>query len=199
MMQSRRYLRLCLFVMLFVSTVGASNAQAFTLEKGMLLIAKQQLADPRFRDRVILLIQHDAQGSAGLVVNRPSRLRLATLLPEGSKLAGQGVTLSYGGPVEPETLLALVKVRNHPPQPADEVIDNLYVTGVGVLDDWPDFSTEVVDYRAFAGYAGWVPGQLDAEIQRGDWHVLPADEQSVFAGDGVPLWERLQERITPKD
>jgi putative transcriptional regulator len=179
--------------------LGHNNLHAFSPEKGMFLVAKEKLTDPRFHDRVILLIQHDAQGSAGLVVNRSSRLSLAAILPEGSPLTGQGATLSYGGPVEPNTLLALVKVRNHPPEPADEIGDSLYVTGVTVLDEWPDFSAEVVAYRAFVGYTGWAPGQLDAEMQRGDWLVLPADEESVFTGDGVQLWERLREGVQEKD
>jgi putative transcriptional regulator len=124
---------------------------------------------------------------------------VASVLPEGSKLARLGLTLSYGGPVEPETLLALVKVRNYPPEPADEVIDGVYVTGMGVLDEWPDFADEVVDYRAFVGYAGWAPGQLDVEMQRGGWHVMPADEESVFTGDGMELWERLRKTIPQQD
>ena len=194
-----RFLQLSLLALLLTCTVGPDDLYAFTPEKGMLLVANEHLADPRFRDRVILLIQHDTQGTAGLVVNRSSRLPLATILPAGSKLAGEGKTLSYGGPVEPQTLLALVTVRNHPPEPADEIIDNLYVTGVGVLDEWPDFSAEVVDYRAFVGYTGWAPGQLDAEMQRGDWYVMPADEQSIFAKDGVQLWERLRKRGQGKD
>lgn len=178
-----------------VCATGSKDAYAFSPEKGMFLVARAELADPRFRDRVILLIQHDSQGSAGLVVNRPSRLPLTTILEKGSLLAEPGVTLSYGGPVEPETLLALVKVRNHPPEPADEVIDKLYVTGVIVLDEWPGFAAEVLAYRVFAGYTGWAPGQLDAELKRGDWRVLPADEQSVFAGEGVKLWERLRKKV----
>jgi putative transcriptional regulator len=196
-----RYLRICLLVLLLAGVVGASNAHiahAIVPEKGMLLVANEQLTDPRFHNRVILVIQHDTQGTAGLVINRPSRLLLDAVLPKGSKLAGQGRTLSYGGPVETQTLLALVKVRNHPPEPAEEIIDNLYVTAVGVLDEWPDFADEVVDYRVFVGYTGWVSGQLDAELLRGDWHLLPADEQGVFAGDGVLLWERLRQRVLKK-
>jgi putative transcriptional regulator len=196
-----RYLRICLLVLLLAGVVGASNAHiahAIVPEKGMLLVANEQLTDPRFHNRVILVIQHDTQGTAGLVINRPSRLLLDAVLPKGSKLAGQGRTLSYGGPVEPQTLLALVKVRNHPPEPAEEIIDNLYVTAVGVLDEWPDFADEVVDYRVFVGYTGWVSGQLDAELLRGDWHLLPTDDQGVFAGDGAQLWERLRQRVLKK-
>ena len=187
------------FLVLCFSVVSQGQLYAFAPDKGMLLIANEQLTDPRFRDRVILLIQHDIQGTAGLVVNRTSRLSLTTVLPQGSKLAEEGMTLSYGGPVEPQTLLALVKVRNHPPEPADEIIDGLYVTGLGVLEEWPDFADEVVDYRAFVGYTGWAPGQLSAEMQRGDWHVLPADEESVFAGDGVQLWKRLRKTVQDQD
>ena len=191
-----RYLYLGLLLLAFV--VGPNQADAFAPNKGMFLVANEQLPDPRFRDRVILLIQHDAEGSAGLVVNRTSRLPLAKILPEGSKLAEQGTTLSYGGPVSSQSLLALVKVHNNPPEPAEEIIDSLYVTGAGVLDEWPDFVDEVVGYRVFVGYTGWAPGQLEVEMQRGDWHVLPADEQSILAGDGVSLWERLRKMVPEK-
>jgi putative AlgH/UPF0301 family transcriptional regulator len=88
-------------------------------------------------------------------------------------------------------------VRNKPPEPAEEIIDRLFVTGVEALNEWPDFSEEVVDYRAFLGYAGWASGQLEVEMKRGDWSVLPADEQNVLAVDGVQLWERLQ-KILPE-
>ncbi|HKJ29047.1 MAG TPA: YqgE/AlgH family protein, partial [Desulfuromonadales bacterium] len=168
---------------------------ATTPEKGMFLVADEQLKDPRFRNGVILLIQHNEQGSAGLVVNRGSRLSLSAILPKDSSLTGDGRTLSYGGPVDPNTLLALVKVRNYPPEPADEVVEGLYVTGVGVLDEWTDFSAEVVSYRTFVGYTGWAAGQLGAEIQRGDWSVLQADAESVLTGDQGQLWKRLRETL----
>lgn len=198
MILSFRALSACLLALCFCAVVQ-TPLYAFAPEKGMFLIANEQLPDPRFHDRVILLIQHDSQGSAGLVVNRVSRLPLATLLPEKSKLADRGISLSYGGPVEPDTLLALVRIRNNPPEPADEIFDSLYVTGVGVLDEWPEFAAEVVDFRAFVGYTGWAPGQLDAEMQRGDWSVVPADEKSIFSDEGVQLWERLHSGASKKD
>ncbi len=177
--------------LLLLCLAWPQTLQAYAPDKGMLLVAAEGLADPRFHTGVILLIQHDAQGSAGLVVNRTSRLALRKVLREGSKLVGKGSSLSYGGPVEPQTLLALVKVRNDPPEPADEILGGLYLTGVEVLEEWPEFKGEVVACRVFVGYAGWAPGQLELEIKRGDWRVLPADEQSVLSGDGVPLWQRL--------
>ena len=171
-----------------------TQALAFAPAKGMYLVADEKMNDPRFKDRVILLIQHDNQGTAGLIVNRSSRLPLSAVLPETSKLNIQGKLLSYGGPVNPETLLALVKVHNNPPHPANEVLDNLYVTGVGVLDSWPELSGELVDYRAFLGYTGWAAGQLDLEMKRGDWHVVPADENSIFNPQDEVFWQSLIKR-----
>jgi len=190
------YLYAVLLALAFLWLPAAGPVHAFAPDKGMFLVAAEKLVDPRFHRGVILLIQHDAQGSAGLVINRTSSLALETILPEDSRLIGQGVTLSYGGPVEAQTLLALVKVRNHQPEPADEVLGSIYVTGVGVLNEWPDFVTEVIAWRPFIGYTGWAPGQLDLEMQRGDWQVLPADEESVFAAGGEQLWESLHMQLT---
>ncbi|MDH3961367.1 MAG: YqgE/AlgH family protein [Desulfuromonadales bacterium] len=191
----KRYSLRCCCLTLLVLLAMTNVLHATTPEKGMFLVADEQLKDPRFRNGVILLIQHNEQGSAGLVVNRGSRLSLSAILPKDSSLTGDGRTLSYGGPVDPNTLLALVKVRKYPPEPADEVVEGLYVTGVGVLDEWTDFSAEVVSYRTFVGYTGWAAGQLGAEIQRGDWSVLQADAESVLTGDQGQLWKRLRETL----
>ena len=194
MLLKRSSLRCCCLTLLVLLAM-TNVLHATTPEKGMFLVADEQLKDPRFRNGVILLIQHNEQGSAGLVVNRGSRLSLSAILPKDSSLTGDGRTLSYGGPVDPNTLLALVKVRKYPPEPADEVVEGLYVTGVGVLDEWTDFSAEVVSYRTFVGYTGWAAGQLGAEIQRGDWSVLQADAESVLTGDQGQLWKRLRETL----
>lgn len=170
----------------------AGDLQASAPGKGMLLVAAERLADPRFHEGVILLIQHDAQGTAGLVINRPSSLPLTKVLGSDTHLGGEGAALSYGGPVEAEALLVLVKVRNHPPDPAEEVIGGLYVTAVDVLEEWAEFDDQVTGFRVFTGYAGWAPGQLDLEMRRGDWQVMSAGEQDVFAGDQGGLWERLR-------
>jgi len=188
------------FIVLFLLGILCSlcaplSLHAYALAKGMFLVADEGMLDPRFKARVILLIRHDASGSTGLIVNRSSRLPLSAVLSKASQLDLQGRTLSYGGPVQPNTLLVLVKVHEHPPEPAEKILANLYLTGIGILDLWPDFDGEVVDYRAFTGYTGWAPGQLMQEMQRGSWHVLPADEESVFSGRDEMLWKRLYSRI----
>jgi putative transcriptional regulator len=191
---SRSFIFIFLLVNLYILCTPL-HLHAYALAKGMFLVADEGMLDPRFRTGVILLIQHDASGSTGLIVNRSSRLPLNAVLPKDSQLDLQGRTLSYGGPVQPNTLLALVKVRKNPPEPAEKILANLYLTGIGILDVWPDFADEVVDYRAFSGYTGWAPGQLNQEMQRGSWHLLPADEDSMFAGQDEMLWDRLKSRI----
>jgi len=195
MINPSRTFKVFLMLVTFCTLCAPLSLHAFTLAKGMFLVADEGMVDPRFKDRVILLIQHDAEGTAGLIVNRSSRLQLNAVLPKDSQLGLQGKTLSYGGPVEPKTMLVLVRVHKNPPEPAEEILANLYLTGIGVLDTWPDFDGEVVDYRAFVGYTGWAPGQLNHEMQRGSWHAIPADEESVFAGRDETLWESLNSRI----
>jgi putative transcriptional regulator len=183
-----------MIALMFFELFVPGTLLAITLQKGMFLIAADKMVDPRFHQGVILLIQHDLEGSAGLVVNRPSRLMLEEILPEKSKVFGQGVSLSYGGPVDPQSLLALIRVRHHPPEPADEIAGALYVTGVGVLNEWPDFASEVIAWRAFVGYTGWAPGQLELEIKRGDWRVVPFDAEALFAPEGLQ-WKSLEQKL----
>jgi putative transcriptional regulator len=199
MINPSRSLKVFLLLMTLCAVCAPLSLHAFAPAKGMFLIADEGMVDPRFKARVILLIQHDAHGSAGLIVNRSSRLQLNAVLPKDSQLGLQGKTLSYGGPVEPNTLLALVKVHGTPPEPAEEILTDLYLTGIGVLDVWPEFDGEVINYRAFVGYTGWAPGQLNHEMQRGSWHIVPADEDSVFAGQDETLWESLNSRIAAEN
>jgi putative transcriptional regulator len=195
MIKSSRTTVMMLLLVSLVSLATPSGLHAVAPAKGMFLVADEGMVDPRFKAGVILLIRHDADGSAGLIINRSSRLPLDAVLPKETRLDSQGRKLSYGGPVEPGALLALVKVHNTPPQHAEKILANLYLTGVAMLDQWPGVPDEVIDYRAFAGYAGWAPGQLDGEMQSGSWHLVPADEESVFAGQDEGLWERLQSGI----
>ena len=75
------------------------------LEPGMLLVARAALPDPRFHEAVVLVVQHGSQGTAGLVLNRPSRLTLTEVLPTLPVLAGGDRKLSCGGPVAPRTFM----------------------------------------------------------------------------------------------
>ena len=163
-------------------------------EAGMLLVARPSLADPRFYQAVVLVVQHGSQGTAGLILNRPSRLGLAEALPELPVPVGNNRVLCYGGPVAPRSFLVLVKAAEKPPQPAQRVLAATYLTGPQQLAAWLDAGQPQASYRVFAGYAGWAPEQLANEVARGDWQVLPGDEQVLFAADLDGLWNELAHR-----
>mgnify|MGYP001464071626 CR=1 FL=1 len=174
-----------------VATVA--SAKEADLQVGSFLVARESLPDPRFNKSVILLIQHDGTGSGGLIVNRPSHLQVAAVLGEKQQYQDVQGLLSYGGPVMEQALLALVKVVDPSSAPSSKIFDDLYVTDVSRLPPWLEQEGETLQYRIFKGYTGWAPGQLELEIERGDWRVEPADAGSVFAANVKDLWWRLSE------
>ena len=76
-------------------------------------------------------------------------------------------------------------------------MDQVYaISSLEALDDLLKSSDRDLDFRAYAGYAGWAPGQLDSEVARGDWYVIAADVETVFTQDPEQVWQRLIERST---
>lgn len=159
-------------------------------EAGVLLVAREGLPDPRFHQAVVLLLQHGPQGTAGLIINRPTRLELAEALPDLALLA-TAETLSYGGPVAPRAFMVLVKAEEPPPEPSQRLFDGVYLTGAEPLATWLGTVRPAATYRVFAGYAGWAPEQLADELARGDWRLLKATEQLLFTADPGGLWPAL--------
>jgi putative transcriptional regulator len=185
---------LAVALLLFVNLLLPGVAMATDLAPGMLLVARDQIQDPRFRETVVLVLQHEPRGTVGLILNRPSRLPLAEAVPDQQELNKTTVTLSYGGPVAPEALLVLVAAGENPPIPALQVFGSLYVTGIEPLTAWLAPGRPAANYRVFLGYAGWGTGQLDREMQAGAWQVLPADAQQPFTNQLDSLWTELRKR-----
>jgi putative transcriptional regulator len=161
---------------------------------GKFLIASESMRDPRFRESVILLLNHDAQGTLGLIINRPTRIPLSEVV-DGDP-PGQ---LFFGGPVQPTVFSLLVNG-----EPGDDAADN---GRSFVLDSvWFVFGTEAVldrltaleagaAARVYAGYAGWSPGQLNAELRDGGWHLSAATADAIFAEDPARIWDTLIRRV----
>jgi putative transcriptional regulator len=181
-----RWLAAICLLWLAVAPVAAATVQP---DAGVLLVAREGLPDPRFHQTVVLLLQHGPEGTAGLIINRPTRLGLAEALPELPALAAE--TLCYGGPVAPRAFIVLVKAEEQPPEPSQKVFDGVYLTGAESLATWLDEVRPGGTYRVFAGYAGWAPDQLAGELARGDWQVLRATEPLLFTADPGGLWRSL--------
>ena len=169
---------------------------------GRLLVAAPALEDPHFRRTVVLVVDDDAEGALGVVVNRPSRLPVAEVLADWGGFASDPPVMFAGGPVGEGSGLALGvpgggeeppgwRPLESPPggPPAPE--------GLGVVD--LDAPPEILGgalgrLRVFAGYAGWGEGQLGAEIEEGAWYVLPALAEDVFSAAPEGLWARVLRR-----
>lgn len=164
------------------------------LARGKLLVASEQLPDPSFRRAVILMLEYDAKGALGVIVNRPTDVTLASVLPEVGELAGRPDTVFLGGPVARDRMIVLVQTKT-PPETAAKVLDGLFITAsFDALRSLARGPRDATPFRAFVGYAGWGPGQLDAEVGRGDWDVVAGDAARVMTRNPATLWAELHER-----
>ena len=168
------------------------------LAKGKFLVASRRLNDPNFSQTVVLLIDYGPDGAMGLVVNRPSTVKLSAVFPDVKELKKRKDTVYIGGPVAVNQMLMLVR-SSQAPEASTPVIDGVYISSSWkVLEHLIKKATADQHFRLFAGYAGWAPNQLDFERSRGDWHILKADADSVFAQDPKALWQEMIRRATIK-
>ena len=158
--------------------------------RGQLLIAGAMLPDPNFARSVVLVCEHGEDGALGLVLNRPSEVGVAEAVPELVAAVGDAV-VHVGGPVQPTALLVLAEFA----EPSSAGLPVLGPVGlVGEGTETEDLAELVRRARVFAGYAGWAPGQLDAELERDDWFIAPAGIDDIFDTDADELWRRVLAR-----
>lgn len=177
-----------------IATPPSQGESDGTIGRGRLLVASPSLEDPNFAETVVLLLEGGSAGAVGVVVNRPSNLELRSVLPEVKELTERRDTVFLGGPVDRSQLLLLVRAAA-PPKDSMRVFQDVFVTGsMDALSHAAEERSDDVRFRLFAGYAGWGPGQLDVEIARGDWRVVPGDAERVFATAPERVWSELIER-----
>lgn len=181
---------------LLTGPTAGETSTALPPAAGVLLIARPDLPDPNFFHSVVLLLHYDADGAAGVILNRPTGLGLADALPEIRELGERRDLVYFGGPVSPDVLLLLVRTSSAP-KDAEEVLPGVYtIPGLAELRPLLDRGLDEESLRAFAGYAGWAPGQLDAEIERGDWQLYPATGERIFTDQPDELWQTLHRYAT---
>ena len=140
--------------------------------RGRLLIAAPSLFD-YFRRAVVLVIEHTPEGAMGVVLGRETDTRVADVVPQLADLPGADDMVYLGGPVSPESVVALGDF-DEPEEAGLQVVGSL-----GTLD--PDGENQSLRrVRVFAGYAGWAPGQLDGELEEDAWIVEEADPNDPF-------------------
>jgi len=153
----------------------------------VLLVARSGIEDPNFRESVVLVSQTKDSQTVGVILNRPTRRTHPTT----------GETIYFGGPVMTEVTVALFRSRQAPAASAFHVLRNVYLT-MHPANIESLLARTGEGHRLFAGFAGWAPGQLESEIERGDWMLLPASDEIVFRADTAGLWLELWQKAYGK-
>jgi putative transcriptional regulator len=191
-----RLLAACVLVLCGTLAVaqGGAPPQPSGRPNGVFLVAKPDLLDPNFARTVVLVTQTEDFSTAGVIINRPTTLKLSNFIPEGGIETGKyRDKIFLGGPVMRHALVAVFQADEPPAAAAFHVLRKLYMTmhpdNMKVLLESGDRR-----YRLYAGFSGWAPRQLESEFNREGWYVLPADEEIVFRANTEGLWEELLQR-----
>ncbi|MFI8927910.1 YqgE/AlgH family protein [Streptomyces sp. NPDC053474] len=173
---------------------------------GRLLVATPALSDPNFDRAVVLLLDHDEEGSLGVVLNRPTPVGVGDILEGWGELAGAPGVVFQGGPVSLDSALgvavipgdegAVARSRRRPGR--DDPVGFRRVHGaIGLVDlEAPPelLAAALGSLRIFAGYAGWGPGQLEDELVEGAWYVVESEPGDVSSPDPERLWRSVLRR-----
>ncbi len=166
------------------------------MEPGSALVAAPALRHPHFRRTVVLIIEHRASATLGVVLNRPSDVPVRDVLPLWASHATVPPSLYVGGPMEQRAALCVAALPAG--VDAERTEGMIRVRGSLALVDLaadPDLmAPRLRGLRVFAGYTGWGEGQLAGEIQRGSWVVVPALPDDVLAPPGTDLWSLILRR-----
>ncbi|MFQ6854025.1 YqgE/AlgH family protein [Streptomyces sp. 35M1] len=160
---------------------------------GRLLVAAPALTDPNFDRAVVLLLDHDEEGSLGVVLNRPTSVGVGDILASWAALAGEPDVVFQGGPVSLDSALGVAVI------PGDEgPLGWRRVHGaIGLIDlETPPelLGPALGSLRIFAGYAGWGPGQLEGELTEGAWYVVESEPGDVSSPRPEQLWRAVLRR-----
>jgi len=151
---------------------------------GVLLVAKPGLTDPNFSETVVLASQAADGSTVGVILNRPTQ----------AKHEQTGATLFFGGPVMREVLVVLFRSERAPDAAAFHVANGIYLSmhPQNLENLFGDSAARASGgYRLFTGFAGWAPGQLQSELARDDWFVLPVSAGLLFRDDTSGMWKEL--------
>lgn len=165
--------------------------------KGNFLVSAKHLHDPNFYKTVVLMVEHGENGAMGLVVNRPSAVNVSHALSGHLVIPEVDDPVYFGGPVEPGGLIVLHD-RDDLAE-SDPIVPGIFIPQSATV--FEDIIRAAIDdpthtsFRVYSGCAGWSPGQLENELGRGDWYLVPATREMVFDDDPYSLWEETLKKV----
>lgn len=166
--------------------------------QGSFLISAHHLRDPNFYRSVVLMLEHSSESAMGLIVNRPTSITIGKALAQHDPVNGLDAPVFCGGPVEQNALFVLHNCVTLGKQD-QEISPGLFLAGSETSFDEvvrkkaPPNKT--LQYRLISGYSGWGAGQLESEMARGDWNILPSTGSLLLEEDPYGLWEVCMRRL----
>lgn len=157
-------------------------------KKGRILVSEPHLPDPNFERSIVLICEHNKEGSVGFVLNKPSNSAVSELL-EG--INSFDLPVFIGGPVEQDTLHFIHRYESL--EGATEIGDGIYWGGdferLLFLLESKQLLPE--DIKLFLGYSGWAAGQLDEELAIDSWIISDrVDDELLFETDSSKMWRK---------
>lgn len=187
---------LIIFLIFFYSLAVARNVESTPNDVlNEFLVAKPHMLDPRFQETVIYLLYHDQNGAAGLVINKPiktisiSNLFTSSNLTPPENVGKKEITLYWGGPVQPQNIFF---IHSSDYKSKDYILLNKNFT----ISQDADILFDIVnnkgprDFLILTGIAVWSPGQLDFEMNKGDWYKKSNSYILLFNNENE-IWDRL--------
>ena len=162
------------------------------IESGKFLLSEPFMADPHFKRSVVLLCEHDKEGSVGFIVNKPLDTKIEDVMPIFDNL---DLPCHYGGPVGVDSLHFLHRLSDL--DGAKEVVPGLFWGGnfeaLRLLVQSGQVTDE--DIKFYLGYSGWSPGQLETEMEKNSWILAEAGMSDLFNSDMGSLWKDILTKL----
>ena len=164
-------------------------------EPGRFLVSEPFMHDYNFKRTVVLLVEHNDQGSLGFVMNRQLNVAIDEVV-KGMPAIGSAVFM--GGPVEQETLQYVHRIANLPK--AKEVYNGVFWGGdfMQLRQMMTMGEVSPADVLFFVGYSGWGPNQLQKELDQKSWIVAPQAPEFIFQDDYSDMWRQVLQTMGTK-
>jgi putative transcriptional regulator len=181
---------IAILLLAFTSPLGAL---ANDVTDTVVLVAKRQLRDRFYGSTILVARPVGNDQHIGFIVNRPSKITLSQLFPEHAPSKKVLDPIYVGGPINADSIFALVQTDKSPGGHSVKLTHNLFVVIDGQLVDTV-IESEAGKARYVAGLVAWRQGELREEVKRGAWYVLDADPALVFRKSTEGMWEELVRR-----
>ena len=163
--------------------------------QGSILISEPFLQDAYFQRSVVLLVEHNTQGSMGFVLNKKTDLIVNTFFPELEEYPE--IPIYLGGPVSANRLFFIHSLGDLIVPDSVKIKDRLYFDGdFEALKRYMQNGHSIEGkVKFFLGYSGWTEGQLGNEINKNSWVVSHAAKENVLLADGESFWKNSLEQL----